>query len=329
MPRPITNKMTDNNTNSNNNRIWVFGGANLDILGHSEFELKEYDSNIGDVAISFGGVGRNIAQVCSLFYDKVNFVTCFSNDYYGKLIQEDCKNLNIDISYSITHDNYPTSVYLALHDTTGDMKYAINDMRILNTLTKEDLNVALKDVKESDIIIIDSNYSPELIEHLENNAICKIASDPVSVAKAKRIKDILHNVSIFKPNQYESETLSGIKIVDDISAKDSIDYYQNLGIEEIIITLAEKGIVFSTKDHAPVWITSRPLDIHSATGGGDTFLGAYVSERIRGSSPMDSVHFAITASAIAIENEYLNRKNITREIILREIDNMNIQERSL
>ena len=68
--------------NKSRNSIWVFGGANIDVIGHALNNLIEYDSNIGEIELSYGGVGRNIAQSCLLFSDKstdinVNLITCF------------------------------------------------------------------------------------------------------------------------------------------------------------------------------------------------------------------------------------------------------------
>ncbi len=45
------------------NTICVIGGANIDICGSSLEPLKNYDSNPGTIAVSYGGVGRNIAQI--------------------------------------------------------------------------------------------------------------------------------------------------------------------------------------------------------------------------------------------------------------------------
>ena len=42
-------------------KVVVLGGANIDIVGQSDKEILEYDSNPGKIRISCGGVGRNIA----------------------------------------------------------------------------------------------------------------------------------------------------------------------------------------------------------------------------------------------------------------------------
>ena len=43
-------------------RVYVIGGANIDIQGYSHKPLMFQDSNVGSVSYSYGGVARNIAE---------------------------------------------------------------------------------------------------------------------------------------------------------------------------------------------------------------------------------------------------------------------------
>ena len=45
-----------------NNYVVVIGGLNLDIAGLSGDVYRQNDSNIGDIQMTVGGVGQNIAQ---------------------------------------------------------------------------------------------------------------------------------------------------------------------------------------------------------------------------------------------------------------------------
>ncbi len=63
--------------NNINNFISLIGGANIDILAKSYSPLKDFDSNPGKVNISFGGVGRNIADNLARLDQKVSLITVF------------------------------------------------------------------------------------------------------------------------------------------------------------------------------------------------------------------------------------------------------------
>ena len=219
------------------NTICVIGGANIDICGSSLEPLKNYDSNPGTIAVSYGGVGRNIAQICALLKQKTKFITVFANDEYGQLMRQDCEALGMDTSDCIVNECYPSSMYIAILDSNRDMKIAMSDMRILRSMTTDVLEPALKHLTKDDIIIIDSNLDMECIDYILANAPCKVAADPVSTAKAERLKDSLTHLSIFKPNQFESQQLTGIAIEDETTARDSLEWFLQRGVEEIIISM--------------------------------------------------------------------------------------------
>ena len=61
----------------------VVGGVNVDIGGRSFVPLVAADSNPGQVTMSLGGVGRNIAHNMSLLGLEVRLLTAYGNDLNG------------------------------------------------------------------------------------------------------------------------------------------------------------------------------------------------------------------------------------------------------
>lgn len=310
------------------NTICVIGGANIDICGSSLEPLRNYDSNPGTIAVSYGGVGRNIAQVCGLLKQKTKFVTVFSDDEYGQMMRKDCEALGLDTSDSTIDEDLPSSMYIAILDDNRDMKIAMSDMRILRKMSIEMLEPVLSHLSKDDMIIIDSNLDMECIKYILNNAPCKVAADPVSTNKAVRLKELLGDLAIFKPNQYEAQELTGIWVKDDESAKEILDWFLNRGVEEIIISMADRGILLGTKEKK-VWLKHRLISMENATGGGDSLLGAYVSQRAQGEEPSQAIRFAISTAVTAIEHDAVKRRSLDRNDIINKIDEMKIEEKVL
>lgn len=307
------------------NAIWILGGANIDIVGKSQHEPRMHDSNIGEISFSFGGVGRNIAEVCSLFYENVHLASCFSKDAFGQQLANDCKELGLQIEDSLWSDTSSSSVYLALLDERHDMLYGLNDMRILEEMDDEFILKVLSKIKEDDYLGIDTNMEEARLRKIAENANTKIFADPVSVAKCNRIKPILSHLDIFKPNQYEAEELSGISIQDEQSAKEALDYFLKEGVKEIIISLSEKGALLGTEKEK-VWIKIPPLEIENATGGGDTLLGAYVVKRSQGEEPKEALRFAMCAATLRIEAKPNDRRKINEEKVKEEMKELKLEE---
>lgn len=310
------------------NRICIIGGANIDICGASIAPLRTYDSNPGQISLSFGGVGRNIAQICALLGCDVEFVTCFSGDNYGTLMRQDCEKLGMKTAYSKVVDDLPSSMYIAILDHDHDMQMAMSDMRILRRMDTEMLDPLLKSLDQDDMLVVDANLDLGCIAYILENAPCPVAADPVSTNKAGRLKDYLNKISIFKPNRYEAEELTGIHIETEEDACRSIDWFLEQGVQEVIISMADKGLIAGTSEKK-TWFRHRLIKLENATGGGDSFLGAYVSRRILKESVEESVRFAISAAVTTIEQDAVRRRSLSSEAVKERISNMEIKEKTL
>ena len=182
-------------------KIYVIGGANVDISARSFNQIVDYDSNPGKVSYSFGGVAHNIARNLSNIGCKVDYITAFSNDHFGRQLVESMRNSNISIDHSQFFDDQTTSLYLAVVEPDGDMKVAIADMEILSHLDITKLEPILKSLSDDDILVLDTNLTVEQIGKLINMAACQIFVDPISTAKAVKISGYLDKVEMLKPNR--------------------------------------------------------------------------------------------------------------------------------
>lgn len=309
-------------------RICVIGGANIDICGSSLEMLKLYDSNPGTISISFGGVGRNIAQILALLQENVQFVTCFSDDWFGSMLREDCEKLGMDTSKCTVTNEYPSSMYIAILENDNDMKLAMSDMRILRALTPQMLDEVLKSLTKDDIILIDSNLDMECIGYIAANAPCTVAADPVSTSKALRLKDVLSSISIFKPNIYEAEELTGIRIEDETSAYQALEWFAQKGVRETVISMADRGVLLGTED-SKLWFTHRPVSLVNATGGGDSLLGGYVSSRLHGKTPPEALEMGISCAILAIEQDAVRKRTLRKEDAEKAAGSLEIRRKEL
>ena len=306
-------------------KIRIIGGANIDICGRSVNELKPYNSNPGEMTFSFGGVGRNISEVICRLGQPVQFVTCFSSDYYGKQLRQNCIDLGMDISLSKVVDNKPTSTYLAIMDENGDMYIAMSDMRLLQEMDSKMLDEAISNLNKDDILVLDANLEEEKIEYLATNASCLKAADPVSISKVTRFIPVLDKLDIFKPNQYEAKELNGIEVKDEVSAKESLTWFKDKGVKETIISMDAKGVLLGYQGNM-YWFKHRAVNLVNANGGGDYFTGAYLYQRLQGVEPIEASKYAIAAAITRIENsQYI----IDKDIIYKNIDTLDIEVKQL
>ena len=280
--------------------VTVVGGVNMDIGGWPGEALVPQDSNPGTVRMSLGGVGRNIAHNMSLLGLDVRMVTAFGDDMNAQKIAASCGELGIDISQSPIIPGGRTSTYLFINDEKGDMALAVSDMDIYRHLTPQVLSSRQKLLMGSQVIVLDTNIPEESIRWLAENSTVPLFADPVSTAKAVKLKEVLGRLHTLKPNRMEAELLSGVPITDEASLNRATDALLATGLRRVFISLGSDG-VFAADHNARLRLPVLPAQMRNTTGCGDAFMAAIAWAYLRGTDLRDTAMAGLAASAIAME----------------------------
>ncbi|MBS4535385.1 winged helix-turn-helix transcriptional regulator [Clostridium sp. D2Q-14] len=308
----------------NNEDIVVIGGSNIDIQGFSKENLIQRDSNPGEIKLSVGGVGRNIAENLSLLGVKVNLISAVGDDIYGRKILKELQISNLSTENILVTDKYSTSTYLSILNNDGDMNVAISSMDIFNEITIDFLRKKTGLIGISKCIVLDTNLPKESIDYIVNYYKTKdIFIDTVSTTKALKIKDIIGKFHTIKPNKYEAEILSGIKIKSNKDLDRVADFFLNKGVKNIIITLGKDGVYYKNMDTSG-HIKSPQINVINATGAGDAFMAALIYGKHKGFSLKDIVIFSIASSLITMMDENTVNRNMSINNINKLIEEMRI-----
>ena len=221
----------------------VVGGVNLDIGGRSLDKLVPEDSNPGQVRMSLGGVGRNIAHNMALLGMDVRLLTAFGDDMNAQRIAASCGELGIDISQCLTVPGGATSTYLFISDHRGDMALAVSDMAIYEHVTPAFLAGRARLLHNAQLVVVDTNIPAESIAWLADNLRLPIFADPVSTAKAEKLRPVLGKLHTLKPNRMEAELLSGVTITDEASLNAAADALLATGLRRVFISLGGDGML--------------------------------------------------------------------------------------
>jgi pseudouridine kinase len=280
-------------------KIYVIGGANVDISARSFNQIVDYDSNPGKVSYSFGGVAHNIARNLSNIGCEVNYITAFSNDNFGRQLVESMNGSNISIVHSQFFDDQTTSLYLAVVEPDGDMKVAIADMEILSHLDINRLEPVLRSLRKDDILVLDTNLTVEQIDKLIDMADCQIFVDPISTAKAVKISGYYDRIDMLKPNRLEAEILSGLKVKSEEDYLPVLNWFIKKGCKSIVISMGKDGLIGSNGREA-YHLSNTKVEIVNTTGAGDAFMAGFVYRQHNGFSFLKSLKYALANSAIAL-----------------------------
>ena len=281
--------------------VTVVGGVNVDIGGRPEAALVARDSNPGTVQSSLGGVGRNIAHNMALLGLDVRLVTAFGDDLNAQKLAASCAELGIDISQSPVIPGGRTSTYLFINDEKGDMALAVSDMEIYSHLTPQLLSQRRALLDGSQVVVLDTNIPEESIAWLAEECSAPLFADPVSTAKAVKLKPVLGRLHTLKPNRLEAELLSGVPITDEASLERAADVLLETGLRRVFLSLGADG-VFAADHSGRVHLPCLPAELVNATGCGDAFMAAIAWAYLQGTDLAETARAGLAASSIAMES---------------------------
>ena len=296
--------------------VTVVGGMNMDIGGRPYKKLVAKDSNPGAVRMSPGGVGRNIAHNMSLLGLDVRLLTAFGDDVYAQKLAAVCGELGIDISQSPVIPGGHTSTYLFVNDESGDMQLAVSDMDIYDHLTPQVLQSRRQLLDGSQVVVLDTNLPAETVAWVAENCRAPIFADPVSTAKAEKLRPVLGRLHTLKPNRIEAELLSGVAISDDASLRRAADALLETGLHRVFISLGADGVFAADRSGQVLHLPAPEGNIVSTTGCGDSFMAALAWAYLQGSDLERSARAGLAASTITMASADTINPAMSEEALL-------------
>ena len=298
-------------------RCAVIGAANVDIGGFPSGRPVPRDSNPGRVALSCGGVGRNIAANMARLGLETHLVTALGGDFFADLIRSECRAAGVLLDRALTVENAASSVYLYIADPQGDMALAVSDMDICRSLTPAALEPLIPWLNGMDAVALDANLPAETLMYLAETLRPPLLADAVSAAKAPRLLRAMPRLAAVKPNAQEAEVLTGIPVRDESSARRAAETLVAMGAERAYVTLGADGACCADGSGS-LFLPGRPADIVSATGAGDAFTAALVWARVRDLPLRESARAGMAAARLAMESlETVNRAMCESELLKR------------
>lgn len=220
-----------------------------------------------------GGKGCNQAIAIARLGGKVNFISKIGKDSYGELALNTLKKNNINIENIIQDKKLQTGVAGILVDQNSG-KNAINVIvGAPSFLTVSEIEKQINLIKSSKIFLTQLEVPKDVTLHClktakENGCITILNPAPAS----EITKEFFSKIDYFTPNETEAEFYTGIKITNEKEAKQAAEKLLNLGIKKVIITLGEKGLLY-TDGKEVIYLKANSVKAIDTTGAGDAFNG--------------------------------------------------------
>lgn len=273
----------------------VIGGVNIDLLVEPAGPLLMGTSNPGRVSMSPGGVARNIAEVLARLGVSSVLIGAFGDDPLSQWVSAKTEETGVEV-HRIRKDAITMGTYISVQGD-GDMVTAFSDLAATESISPEEVLAALNEVRFPNFIVVDCNITAETMQSVvtwANDRGVPVIVEPVSVAKASRIRDVVGKIACITPNAAEAHALgleplgdgwigSEGRRVDGTTPAASIEHWcVTLGAEGAVYSpgvVGATGIADTTgvADTAKsVTVPAVPVEVRNTNGAGDAFVAGIV-----------------------------------------------------
>jgi pseudouridine kinase len=297
-------------------RVVVVGAANTDIVGVSAAGLVARDSNPGHVRTSAGGVGRNIAENLARLGVRTHLITVFGSDLASSELAAACRLAGVDVGASLVAEELPGARYLAIIDADRDLAVAVNDMRALELLTPEALEVdARMDLlAAATLVVADANLPEATLVWLGTHVSAPLVIDAVSAAKAPRIAAVLPHLAAVKASALEAGALLGRTIEGLADARSAAEELVARGPGAAFVSCGPVGAAWADGSGSGT-LPAPGVTIASTNGAGDGFAAGVILGLLAGAHAETAARLGSAVASIALEDEETVSSRVSLEAV--------------
>jgi pseudouridine kinase len=289
----------------------VIGAAGLDMVGRLKEPPKADDLPTArpvsaNIRVSFGGVGRNVAENLARLGQPVRLLTAVGRDQTGERLLAQTALCGVDVRSSVKSERFHTGSYMAVFDPEGRRYFTLEDMGVLEEITPAYILESQEWVSSCKIMFVDANLPVDALAtviQLAKQAQIMVCADTTSVLLAERLLPYLEMIYMLTANSSEATVLCQNEpvVTDRDTALQAARKLVNLGVELAVISLAEFGVVYATSEtsgHIPA-IKTRIID---PTGAGDALTATLIFGLLNEIPIDESVRLGVTAASLILRH---------------------------
>ena len=311
-------------------RILVIGDLMLDEFVWGKVGRISPEAPVPVVEVTgesfFPGGAANVARNLRELVDRVSVIGLTGKDRSGQQLRELLAERKIHISDSLEDEKFPTIVktrIIARHQQV----VRVDREKVASPSAKQVAKVVAavgKRLGEIDAIIFEDYGKGFLTREL----VSQIARQARAAKKIVTADPNPHNLidwsgmTAVKPNRAEAFLAAGIASRDfDVSPKKDVDLIhagkellQKWGVQYLLVTLGEHGMMFFEKGKRPHHIPTKARDVFDVSGAGDTAIAMFTLALVCNATPLEAAQIANHASAVVVGK--LGTATVTRDELI-------------
>ncbi len=255
--------------------------------------------------IRFGGKGINVSLMLKELGLK-STCTGFVGGFTGDALEKHLNSRGIECDFVKVSGN--TRINVKLNDT--DINAAGPDIsdNELQQLYKE-----FDNLKSGDFLVLSGSVPKALPQNIYETILERLKDKGIEfVVDAE--KDLLLNTLkykplLIKPNHHELGQIFGVEISDFDTALTYAKKLQDMGAQNVMVTLGELGAVLACKNGETYTQAAPKGNVISAVGAGDSAIAAFLYYFLYDQGYKYSLEFAVAAGSATAFSDGLATKN--------------------
>jgi len=273
--------------------IAVVGSASMDLTCYADVLPQAGQTLYGNLfTTGFGGKGANQAVMAALAGANVYMVGSVGNDLFGKSLQENFRNQNINSEF-VKVSELPTGVAHIWVDAQGQNRILIVP-GANHGFDENHATSAITSIPDLSIVIGQCEIPQSVTIAAFTIAKKRGAITILNPAPYQELSDDLLAVTDWLiPNEIEFEEFVG-------EAPTSETLARFRAGKNSIVTVGDKGAVLISPDGTLTSIATTSVQAIDSTGAGDCFIGSFSYSLASGSDAKSAAEFACRIAAVSV-----------------------------
>lgn len=247
-----------------------------------------------------GGKGSNMAACISRLDGNSTFMGKIGRDSFGESFLELLKDEGVNNDGVLYSDKLPTAVGFIVSSSSGS-NIIIIDIAANGEFSPEDIDKNKSIIEQSDVILSPLEIPFDTAIHATKLAKGNGIKSILNPAPAINLtNENLESVFVITPNETEGRVCLGLDPQNPISDEEVVQKLLELGPENVILTLGEKGVLWASESG----VKSTPalnVDVLDTVGAGDAFNSGLAVGLSENKSLEESIAMGVTAASISTQ----------------------------
>jgi D-beta-D-heptose 7-phosphate kinase/D-beta-D-heptose 1-phosphate adenosyltransferase len=165
----------------------------------------------------------------------------------------------------------------------------------------DEMVTALRQVIDGVGAVVLSDYGKGALSDVQNLIrLCRDAGVPVLVDPKGTDFSKYRGASLITPNQAEFEAVAGHSESDDQLVERGRQMINDLGLDALLITRSEKGMLLLQADAEPLFLSTQAREVYDVTGAGDTVIATLAGALASGADLASAAALANVAAGLVV-----------------------------